>query len=132
LDLYQDRRAGSTPGERCSVLELELKTGRTHQIRVHLSHLGFPIVGDDMYGGRPAIDPATGQPIIARQALHAALLSFRHPITDRPLTFTAPVPDDMAAFIRLLRSRDPGAVAAEAPPPPPGATLSLADLVPRA
>ncbi len=85
-----------------SLVELELKTGRTHQIRVHLAHLGHPIVGDDMYGGRPFTD-AEGQVVIDRQALHAALLAFTHPISDEPMEFIAPLRDELLDLIRVLR-----------------------------
>lgn len=85
-----------------SLLELELKTGRTHQIRVHLSHLGWPIVGDDMYGGRAFADE-TGRTVIDRQALHAGLLAFEHPVSGEAMVFTAPVPPDMAGLIACLR-----------------------------
>ncbi len=112
-----------------SVLELDLKTGRTHQIRVHLSHLGHPIVGDDMYGGK-AVHPrdlglAPGdEPLIARQALHAAMLSFRHPFTNEPMTFRAPLPADMAGLLAALTSADPR----EQPQAPPGTVLNLDSL----
>jgi 23S rRNA pseudouridine1911/1915/1917 synthase len=104
-----------------SLVELELKTGRTHQIRVHLSHLGWPIIGDDMYGGKalgvtrskhghetldvfPASSPPPGiEPIITRQALHAAMLAFDHPMTGQRLTFTAPLRGDMARLVHALR-----------------------------
>jgi len=94
-----------------SLVELELKTGRTHQIRVHLSHIGYPIVGDDMYGGKPLrVGDAAGwkQPdadriVINRQALHAAMLTFTHPISNKPVTFEAPLPFDMREAIELLR-----------------------------
>jgi 23S rRNA pseudouridine1911/1915/1917 synthase len=86
-----------------SLVELELKTGRTHQIRVHLSHLGYPIVGDDMYGGRPFVD-RDGRTIIARQALHAATLGFSHPITGEPMKFTSPLRGDMGELVRALRA----------------------------
>ncbi len=97
-----------------TLVELELKTGRTHQIRVHLSHLGYPIVGDDIYGGRyltegdVALPPSSKgleaeQPIIARYALHAARLGFVHPMTEQPLVFEAPVQADMARLIAALR-----------------------------
>ncbi|HMN96656.1 MAG TPA: RluA family pseudouridine synthase [Phycisphaerales bacterium] len=104
-------RAGRGVPEGYSLVELELRTGRTHQIRVHLSHLGFPIVGDEMYGGRSirlgelagsAVRDA-GVPIIERQALHAAVLGFRHPMTAAPVRFLAPLPEDMARLIALLR-----------------------------
>ena len=87
-----------------SLVELELRTGRTHQIRVHLSHLGWPIAGDDMYGGHPVAGP--GGEVISRQALHAALLAFSHPITGEALSFVAPVPADMDGLIQWLRQGD--------------------------
>ncbi|MHC5005338.1 MAG: RluA family pseudouridine synthase [Planctomycetota bacterium] len=97
-----------------TLVELELKTGRTHQIRVHLSHLGWPIVGDDMYGGRHlTVGDVTGaagtadhsprDPLISRQALHAARLGFTHPISGEPMLFHAPLADDMRELIVLLR-----------------------------
>lgn len=101
-----------------SLLEIELKTGRTHQIRVHCSHLGWPLAGDDLYGGKP-VTLADGT-VFARQALHAAALSFRHPITHKPLSFLAPFPADLAGLVRDLRGRG-----AWTPPTPPGATLGL-------
>ncbi len=97
-----------------TLLELELKTGRTHQIRLHLSYLGYPIAGDDMYGGRHlTVGDVTGpagtgdrsprDPLLIRQALHAATLGFTHPITGNPLTFQAPLPRDLLELITLLR-----------------------------
>jgi len=86
-----------------TLVELELKTGRTHQIRVHLSHLGWPIVADDMYGGRAFAD-RDGRVVLDRQALHAATLGFRHPISEEPMEFTAPVRGEMAALARALRA----------------------------
>lgn len=88
-----------------TLVELELKTGRTHQIRVHLSHTGYPIVGDDMYGGRAFFD-RTGHTVIARQALHAAMLGFTHPITGQPMCFTSPMRGDMGELIASLRAGD--------------------------
>jgi 23S rRNA pseudouridine1911/1915/1917 synthase len=67
-----------------------LHTGRTHQIRVHLSHRGHPLVADEIYGGRPALG-------MTRQALHAVRLAFRHPVTGEPMMFEAPAPDDFAS-----------------------------------
>ncbi len=87
-----------------TLVELELKTGRTHQIRVHLSHQGWPIVGDDMYGGRPYSSIDTGEVIIDRQALHAALLAFEHPIERTPSVFTAPPRGELRALIEALRT----------------------------
>lgn len=102
-----------------ALVELELKTGRTHQIRVHLSHLGWPIVGDDMYGGKP-LRARDGRAIINRQALHAALLAFTHPISGRRMEFTAPLRGDMAEAVRTLRSN-----ATAFRPPAVGATVDL-------
>jgi 23S rRNA pseudouridine1911/1915/1917 synthase len=95
-------RAGSgEASEKYSLVELELRTGRTHQIRVHLSHLGWPIAADDMYGGR-AVEGPEG-PLISRQALHAALLAFSHPITGEALSFVAPLATDLRGLIDWLR-----------------------------
>ncbi|SDF81461.1 RluA family pseudouridine synthase [Sporolituus thermophilus] len=80
-----------------SLVELELLTGRTHQIRVHMSHIGHPLLGDDLYGG--ATD------LIRRQALHAASLSFRHPATGKVLMLTSPLAPDLTDLIRLLRQK---------------------------
>ena len=88
--------------QRYSLVELDLKTGRTHQIRVHLSHIGFPIVGDDMYGGRPFV-ASDSTPMLERQALHAALLEFAHPISEEPMAFVAPLRDEFLAVILYLR-----------------------------
>ncbi len=96
------RKASST--RKYTLVELELLTGRTHQIRVHLSHLGYPIVGDDMYDGKPFVD-ADGTTLIDQQALHAALLSFKHPMNNEQMEFVAPVRDEMASLISHLRDQ---------------------------
>ncbi len=101
-----------------SLVELELKTGRTHQIRVHLSHTGYPIVGDDMYGGKPY--EVDGQVIIARQALHATTLAFTHPILGEPMKFSAPLRGDIADLVRALRRLSGHSVLNT-----PGATIDL-------
>jgi 23S rRNA pseudouridine1911/1915/1917 synthase len=75
------------------------KTGRTHQIRVHMAFVGYPLVGDKLYGG---VEPALSE-ICPRQALHAHKLTFRHPESGEMMTFEAPLPADMAALIEHLR-----------------------------
>lgn len=93
-----------------SHLELELGTGRTHQIRVHMAHLGHPIVGDREYGGvRPApasVGSAAARALMdfPRQALHARRLCFEHPITGQTLALESPLPSDMAVLLSALRS----------------------------
>ncbi|MDD5746529.1 MAG: RluA family pseudouridine synthase [Candidatus Omnitrophica bacterium] len=78
-----------------TVLEVQPKSGRTHQIRVHMAHIGHPLVSDPVYGGKAAV---FGLP---RQALHAKILGFTHPDTQVYLEFEAPVPEDMARIIRM-------------------------------
>ncbi len=87
-----------------------LETGRTHQIRVHLAHAGFPIVGDPVYGGRRRL-PAGASPALRealgyfhRQALHAARLALAQPSSGEELVFESPVPADMAALLAALRA----------------------------
>ncbi len=98
-----------------TLVELELKTGRTHQIRLHLGYLGYPIAGDDMYGGKRlsvadvagaagTADRSPRDPLLGRQALHAAVLGFRHPISEEPMNFQAPLPADLRDLIALLRT----------------------------
>lgn len=74
-----------------SLVSLQLETGRTHQIRIHMKYLGFPLIGDYLYN--PDME------YIKRQALHSHRLLFPHPITGKPMEFTAPLPDDMAAVL---------------------------------
>ena len=88
------RTLNPEPGElSCTVLDVSLETGRTHQIRVHLASLGHPVVGDTTYGKRPA--QFWHDAGITRHLLHAYQLSFQHPSTGRPVTVTAPVPAEM-------------------------------------
>jgi 23S rRNA pseudouridine955/2504/2580 synthase len=87
-----------------TLLEAELKTGRTHQIRVHASHLGFPIAGDDKYG-----DFALNKSLLAqglkRMFLHAAKLVFMHPITGERMEVAAPLPADLQVFLDYLNAQ---------------------------
>lgn len=74
-----------------SLVALKLETGRTHQIRIHMKHLGYPLIGDYLYN--------PDMRLIGRQALHSHKLSFTHPITGEMMSFTAPLPDDMQAVL---------------------------------
>ena len=98
-----------------SLLELELETGRTHQIRVHLAHMGHPLLGDATYGAgfkasaRKLSDGArTALEALGRQALHACVLGFVHPVTGKRLRFVSPLPDDMARLVEALRAEAAG------------------------
>ena len=98
--------------DRFSLLKLTLETGRIHQIRVHLSHIGHPVAGDHVYGGgyaralhdAPSAAVKEALVVLNRQALHAHTLGFIHPETDERVTFSAPMPDDMWWFVEELRS----------------------------
>lgn len=96
-----------------SLLEVRLETGRTHQIRVHFADAGFPLCGDRVYGGRRA-DRRLAQPALGclaklgRQALHAAVLGFDHPVSGHPVELTSPAPADMQAVLSCLRAHYPG------------------------
>ena len=96
-----------------TMLECRLKTGRTHQIRVHMTHIGHPLIGDPSYGrARTAPAAKKGVPqatldaldTFPRQALHAAVLGFQHPATHKTIRFEAPLPDDMQALQRALQA----------------------------
>ena len=81
-----------------ALVEVDIKTGRTHQIRVHLAHAGYPIVGDPVYGGKQRL------PVQApRQMLHAAHLSFTHPLNKKVLSCSAHIPSDMQEVVEQLR-----------------------------
>jgi len=93
-----------------SLLKMTPKTGRTHQIRVHLSYIKHPIVADDMYGGSVVYpwqladaEPAVQQPVISRVALHASTIEFKHPTTGEIVRFEAPLPEDMQNLLDMLR-----------------------------
>jgi len=78
-----------------SLISLQLETGRTHQIRIHMKHIGFPLIGDYLYN--------PDREFIVRQALHSHRLTFRHPITNEVMTFTAPLPTDMQAVLHPVQ-----------------------------
>ena len=87
-----------------SLLEAQLKTGRTHQIRVHLSHLGFPILGDEKYGDF-ALNKALRPRGLKRMALHAWRMAFRHPLTATPVECVAPLPESIGSYIAAIESQ---------------------------
>jgi 23S rRNA pseudouridine1911/1915/1917 synthase len=94
-----------------SLLRVTLETGRTHQIRVHLAHIGHPLVGDPLYGGRRQLTAGTREEQrkvlkgFRRQALHAARLSFSHPVTGKQVTVESRLPADFAALLAGLRDQ---------------------------
>ncbi|MUO78085.1 RluA family pseudouridine synthase [Agrobacterium vitis] len=105
-------RYGEKPDATClaSLVECRLETGRTHQIRVHMAHIGHPLIGDPEYGAafktKANLLPEAAKAIVNnfhRQALHAYLLAFEHPTTGEVIHFEAPIPDDMETIIEALR-----------------------------
>ncbi|HKD48205.1 MAG TPA: RluA family pseudouridine synthase [Rhizomicrobium sp.] len=110
-------RFGSDARPFASLVECRLETGRTHQIRVHLTHLGHPLIGDPSYGrARQAPRPKTPQETLAftaaadfsRQALHAYVLGFQHPSLHKTMRFESPWPTDFANLVRALRGLNGG------------------------
>lgn len=91
-----------------TLLQVRLESGRTHQIRVHMAHIGHPVLGDPVYGGRSRNDKGARPELtealrgFPRQALHAERLGLRHPETGEPLEWTAPAPDDMRGLMAAL------------------------------
>lgn len=104
LSLFRIREAF----DRFTLLDVELKTGRTHQIRVHLAWLKHPVVGDEVYGGgrdKTVTDPRIRGAVakLHRQFLHAEQLAFRHPRTGEQLRFIAPLPEELKSLLDLIR-----------------------------
>ena len=87
-----------------SLLEAQLKTGRTHQIRVHLAHLGFPILGDEKYGDF-SLNKDLKRDGLKRMALHAWRMAFRHPLTSGPMECVSPLPDGIGNYIAAVDGR---------------------------
>jgi 23S rRNA pseudouridine1911/1915/1917 synthase len=95
-----------------TLIECRLETGRTHQIRVHLAHAGHPLLGDPVYGRSHAASarrlPAAAQSALerlGRQALHASLLGFEHPVSGKAMRFSSPPPPDFSAVVQALESK---------------------------
>ncbi|ATB32976.1 RluA family pseudouridine synthase [Melittangium boletus] len=103
LTLYRVREAF----DGAALVEVDLLTGRTHQIRVHLSEAGHPLLGDSLYGSgrKPKGGAAEAQELVGRQALHAWKLAFPHPRTGKMLRVEAPLPPDFTAALKVLRGR---------------------------
>jgi 23S rRNA pseudouridine955/2504/2580 synthase len=103
VSVHEDGRSAVTRVRRlkaaadCSLLEVELLTGRTHQIRVHLAHAGHPILGDDKYGDF-ALNHDLAKKGVKRLFLHAARLVFKHPVSGEKVELESPLPADMRAF----------------------------------
>lgn len=91
--------------ENYSLVEVELKTGRTHQIRVHLAHLGFPLVGDDKYGDFQS-NRQLQKKGLKRMFLHAEKLKMRHPLSDDELALSCTLPDELTGFLRYLDAHE--------------------------
>ncbi|MFN4241979.1 MAG: RluA family pseudouridine synthase [Tepidisphaerales bacterium] len=94
---------GSPRNTACALVKLTPKTGRTHQLRVHMAHLGHPMIGDTLYGGSELHLPPPIDFHFTRQALHAYEISFLHPATLQPMTLSAPLPPDFTRLLELLQ-----------------------------
>lgn len=93
------------PYGKLSLLEVRIETGRTHQIRVHLSSIGHPVVGDTLYGAPRELRPLRAKvksAVLGRNFLHAAAIQFRHPVTDTPLRFSQPLPAELDLFLQQI------------------------------
>jgi 23S rRNA pseudouridine1911/1915/1917 synthase len=111
IETYGQQAGASIGQPAAALLECRLHTGRTHQIRAHLTHLGCPLIGDPLYGkqrafkteGPHADEAADAVAAFPRQALHAAVLGFVHPVTGEELRFESALPADMAELLTILR-----------------------------
>jgi 23S rRNA pseudouridine1911/1915/1917 synthase len=100
---YTVQRKLESPYGKFSLLEVQIDTGRTHQIRVHLASLGHPVVGDTLYGARRELESKNSTSLsLPRNFLHAAALQFQHPRTGEPLSFSAPLPVELEDFLHRL------------------------------
>jgi 23S rRNA pseudouridine1911/1915/1917 synthase len=106
-----------------ALLEVAILTGRQHQIRLHLAHVGLPVIGDRVYGPRGAKAPLVEA---RRQLLHAEILGFAHPLTGKPVRVTSPLPEDMRKALTRLRRRPRVAARDASRPPAPEAPARAA------
>ncbi len=106
---YEVQRRLDSEFGKFALLELRIETGRTHQIRVHLSSIGLPVVGDTLYGAPREIKPKSGASTsLPRNFLHAAELQFAHPRIGEPLSFSSAIPEQLKEFLRLLETSPAG------------------------
>ena len=103
-EYWLERRFGPPLKPLASLVGAKLGTGRTHQVRVHLSHIGCPVIGDPVYGRRRNSPAPDSLKSFGRQALHAAVLEFRHPGTGKVIKFASELPQDMARLVTELNS----------------------------
>jgi 23S rRNA pseudouridine1911/1915/1917 synthase len=110
LETFTDRDGAPL----AALVRLRLETGRTHQIRVHLTHIGHPLLGDPVYGRGFLTRAARLQPqaqaalqVLDRQALHAAELGFEHPTSGKSLEFQSALPEDLQGLVSALRGQQP-------------------------
>jgi 23S rRNA pseudouridine1911/1915/1917 synthase len=103
-EYWLEKRFGPPLKPLASLVGAKLETGRTHQVRVHLSHIGCPVIGDPVYGRRRNSPAPDSLKSFGRQALHAAVLEFRHPGTGKVMKFASELPQDMASLVAELNS----------------------------
>ena len=103
-EYWLEKRFGPPLKPLASLVGARLETGRTHQVRVHLSHIGCPVIGDPVYGRRRNSPAPDSLKSFGRQALHAAVLEFRHPGTGKVMKFASELPQDMARLVTELNS----------------------------
>ena len=107
LEVFENRKIPTL-----SFIECKLETGRTHQIRVHLAYINFPILGDSIYGGRRKFAAGTSETAkkeilkFPRQALHAEKLEFIHPTSGKKVNYSSKIPKDLEELIEFLKSHD--------------------------
>src|SRR3546814_14532902 len=107
------------PLKNATLVECQLETGRTHQVRVHMAHIGHPLVGDPVYGrARKPLSDVLKARNFARQALHAAHLGFIHPVTGNRIALDSTLPQDMSSEERRVGKHTPPPRTSPSPPPP--------------